>query len=287
VRNLFKNKLLFKNIQMSSSRSIAAARNRRASGGEQPLLNQGRPRPNTSIGSQPAFAQQQQQQQFQQQNRRVVSQKQQSQPQPQPQRNFKSGQTPGSVPIALNKISVSDAIGLITIRLGRVEQFIQNLDEQGVSENENQIDKDLMNTLTERIYNLENKPLLNNNNNNNLNVDSLKNQIASLEKELFNLKEFLKTHNSKLEGFISETEQKFLDVDAAFVELEKNEQIVNEQIDNEENNNNDELIENNDFYLDSENVKLIIQDEKEDKGPTFTTVDLKNMISQELANAEL
>lgn len=269
---------------MSSSRSIAAARNRRASGGEQPILNQGRPRPNTSIGSQPAFAQQQQQQQFQQQNRRVVSQKQQ--PQPQPQRNFKSGQTPGSVPIALNKISVSDAIGLITIRLGRVEQFIQNLDEQGLSENENQIDKDLMNTLTERIYNLENKPLLNNNNNT-LNVDSLKNQIASLEKELINLKEILKTHNSKLEGFISETEQKFLDVDAAFVELEKNEEIVNEQIVNEENNNNDELIENNDSSLDTENVQLIIQDEKEDNGPTFTTVDLKNMISQELANAEL
>jgi hypothetical protein len=132
VRNLFKNKLLFKNIQMSSSRSIAAARNRRASGGEQPPLNQGRPRPNTSIGSQPAFAQQQQQ--FQQPNRRIVSQQQQPQQQQQQskqqqqQRNFKSGQTPGSVPIALNKISISDAIGLITIRLGRVEQFIQNLD---------------------------------------------------------------------------------------------------------------------------------------------------------------
>ena len=84
---------------MSSSRSIAAARNRRA--GEQAPTS----RPGTSISGQPAFSQQQQQQS----KRSVTAQ----------------NSTP-NVPVSSNnaKLTISDAIGLITLRLGRVEQII-------------------------------------------------------------------------------------------------------------------------------------------------------------------
>jgi archaellum component FlaC len=256
---------------MSSSRSIAAARNRRASGGEQQPPSQ-RPRPNTSIGSQAAFAQQQQ---ISQQNMRQGQQRQS-----QPQRNFQSGPTPGSVPVAVNKISVSDAIGLITIRLGRIEQFMQNLDEsngmQIGSENVQLIDKDVVNSLTDRIYTLENKP-------SSENVDQIKNKISSLEKEVKDLKELLKAHTSKFASFMAETEQKFSDVDAAFVELEKDTQIIDD-----DQNGNDQYI------TDSENVQLLMQEVKEDNlehennnGPTFSSVDLKSVINQELANSEI
>ena len=46
----------------------------------------------------------------------------------------------------------------------------------------------------------------------------------------------------------------------------------------------------NESSLDIENVLLYIhheKDEKEEKGPTFTTVDLKNMINEELASVGL
>ena len=109
---------------MSSSRSVAAARQRRASdNAQQPqqMLN----RPRTSINSQGAFTpqqQQQQQQQYQQQQRmmqqqQTQKQQQQQQQQQQPDNSFDGGMR--------GKISISDAIGLITLRLGRLETFIQ------------------------------------------------------------------------------------------------------------------------------------------------------------------
>jgi len=270
-----------------SSRSLLAARSRRA--GENPPPVSGN-RPGTSIGSHAAFAPQPQgyQTNMPQPPPNVrVSKAMQPVQQQQPGQQRGQPQTSNNMPFS--KLSVSDAIGLITIRLGRVEQLMQNSEEQfqfNGSENGEMMDKDLINSLTERIYNLENKP-----SNNNLNIDSVKNQITLIEKELINLKEILKTHTNKVAGFMAETEQKFLDVDAAFVELEKNVEIENVEIQMDEN----ELLdgENVKSSLNIENVQLIIQDdkddkdEKEEKGPTFTTIDLKNMINEELASVGL
>ena len=186
---------------MSSSRSIAAARNRRAGGGEQQPQTS-RTRPNTSIASQAAFS---------------------HQPLPPQQQTRKIGQNNVPPPQLqqTNKISISDAIGLITIRLGRVEQYMQNLQEHdgGVnlsgSENLQLIDKDVIHSLTERIYNIENKPQQN------INVTQINQHISVLEKEIKELKELLDIHTKKMGVFISETEQKFTDVDAAFVDLEQ------------------------------------------------------------------
>jgi hypothetical protein len=235
---------------MSSSRSIAAARNRRA-GEQQPTQ---RPRPNTSIASQSAFAQQQMQQQPNQQNRRVIGQQQQQVNAP-------------KQPVPVNKISISDAIGLITIRLGRIEQYVQMLQEEGgipssssLSENMQLVDKEVIQSITTRMNAIETKQ---------------QQQIKpNLENEVKEIKELLKNHIAQFQQFASDTEQKILDIDCAFAEMEKNfEQSSDSQP----------------AVTDSENIQLEINDKEEEEiaAPTFSSIDLKNMISQELANAEI
>jgi hypothetical protein len=237
---------------MSSSRSIAAARNRRAGGSEQPQAP--RSRPNTSIASQAAFSQQQQPPQ---QMRRPG---QNSQPQ-----NAPSLQN-------TNKISISDAIGLITIRLGRVEQYMQNSQEQDTpsfsnnTENLQLVDKEVIRNLTDRIYTLENKPSPA------INTTQLTSQIATLEKEIKYLKELLENQNNKVDNFVSETEQKFSDIDLAFADLEQQIQPLPSSV------------------LEPENIQLEVEEkeekEEEPNGPTFSSVDLKNAIQEELAKEE-
>ena len=95
---------------MSSSRSIAAARSRRA-GESQPPVSGGRPV--TSIASHSAFVQQQMPPPPSN-NVRIAKAPMQQQQQQMPQQ--------GASPFT--KLSISDAIGLVTLRLGRVEQFI-------------------------------------------------------------------------------------------------------------------------------------------------------------------
>ena len=274
---------------MSSSRSIAAARNRRAMEQQQPNLLQ-RSRPNTSIASQPAFSQvpssqQAQQAQFMQQanQKRNLNQYNQNNPNQKninkPNRNFQSGTAPGSIPVAVNKISVSDAIGLITIRLGRVEQFMQSLDEQGFllnssSNDENKIvvSKEMLDNLTERLYSLENQPTP---------IATFsdipyKNSISELEKEIFSLKETIKQQTNKIDHLMIETENKFIDIENAFIDLEKKELLTEEQ--EKETKDNDE------------NIQLILKDVSVEEEmiyslePTFSKVDLKSIINNELAN---
>jgi hypothetical protein len=266
---------------MSSSRSIAAARNRRAIEQQQPNLIQ-RSRPNTSIASQPAFSQsqpnQQYQQQYQQQKRNNANLK--------PSRNFQSGSAPGSIPVAVNKISVSDAIGLITIRLGRVEQFMQSVDEQGFINstlsgsgdgNKSLHNNEIMDNLIERIYSLENKPVpvpipLPTDN---ILVDNLKNTIIVLEREILSLKEILKNQMNKLDGFIIDTENKFSDIENAFVEMEKKDTFTEVK--------EEEVLELN------ENIQLILKESEVEQEieSSIPTVDLKSIINKELASEEL
>lgn len=278
---------------MSSSRSIAAARNRRAIEQQQPNLIQ-RSRPNTSIASQPAFSQsqpnQQQQQQYQyqqqQQKRNNVNQNQNVKS----SRNFQSGSAPGSIPVAVNKISVSDAIGLITIRLGRVEQFMQSLDEQGLLNNsltgsgdgdgnKSFQNREMIDNLIERIYSLENKPApapapIQVTQDNTL-VNNLKNTIVDLEREMVVLKDILKNQMNKLDNWMIDTDNKFSDIENAFVEMEKKDTFIEVK---------EDIIELN------ENIQLILNetsDLEQQVESTIPTVDLKSIINKELASEEL
>jgi len=122
---------------MSSSRSIAAARNRRASDAP-PTPQPQQTRPNTSINSANSLKPQQQQQ---------------------PQQQQKKPPTPPQSNTPFNKISVSDAIGLVTIRLGKVEQYL--IDNHNVTEtnelpaNTRLVDNSVLLSVVERLEKLE------------------------------------------------------------------------------------------------------------------------------------
>lgn len=279
---------------MSSSRSIAAARNRRAMEQQQPNLLQ-RSRPNTSIASQPAFSQIQQSQQVNQNRgnfKQPNSNNSNNQNNPnnpnnnnKSNRNFHSGQAPGSIPVAINKISVSDAIGLITIRLGRVEQYMQSLDEQGflpnsssTDENKIFVNKEMMDNLMDRIYSLENKPVQVETITDNNQMEKFITIISDLEKEVISLKRIITQQTNKIDNLMVETENKFIDIENAFIDLEKKDLFEKLATDN------------------GENIKLVLkegleeQEEEQDEEqeiilePTFSKIDLKNIINHELAN---
>jgi hypothetical protein len=183
---------------MSSSRSIAAARNRRS--GDTSQQQQQINRPGTSIASQAAL-------QGGGSNRRIQSQQTQ-----QPLQQQQQPQTPQRV-----KLSVSDAIGLITLRLGRVEQIL--IDQEGAALNGGSslsipdgtqlVDKSVFNSIINRLEAAESKGKT---------ITTYEETIQRLEKEL---KEMRETH-LKHEASVKKS---FEDVDAAFVDLESQVQL--------------------------------------------------------------
>jgi hypothetical protein len=199
---------------MSSSRSIAAARSRRA-GESQPPVSGGRP--GTSIGSHAAFAPQQQFQQM-----------------PPPPNNVRVAkapiqqQTQQQVPtngLPFSKLSISDAIGLITLRLGRIEQFVIDSENgEGLSsvshggnipENSKIIDNSVLISMINRLDSLEKREP-------STSTSSINNeQFAKLEKDLKETKDLLSHFLFKFELFTKETNEKFTDFENAFSEIEK------------------------------------------------------------------
>jgi hypothetical protein len=108
-----------------SSRSLAAARARRSGENVPPVSGN---RPGMSNGSNANFAPQLSQ--SQPTNVRISR----SAPQSQPQNMQQSPQETTQNKLPFNKLSVSDAIGLITLRLGRVEQWIIETDHENSTE---------------------------------------------------------------------------------------------------------------------------------------------------------
>jgi hypothetical protein len=221
---------------MSSSRSIAAARSRRA-GETQPPVSGGRP--GTSIASHSAFVPQQQMPQPPSNNVRVAKAPIQQQVQPQ------SNSSPFS------KLSVSDAIGLITLRLGRVEQFVIDYENGevstngavggGIPENSRVIDNSVLTSMINRLDSLEKREPLTNGS---LSVNN--EQVSKIEKDLKETKDLLAHMLFKFELFSKETNDKFADFENAFAEIEKSmvsppldetisASIIDENISNSEN----------------------------------------------------
>jgi hypothetical protein len=241
---------------MSSSRSIAAARQKRA-GEQSSNTNNNSGRPVTSISSSSVFSQQPQQPQ---QSRQPPGNIKYNQINTNAGRQQRSGnsQTQQSISTAaqqkqLTKISVPDAIGLITLRLGKLEKFIQESMEDGslsfMSNNSNNnsndfetnnmklVSDEVFENITNRLENLEKK---NNSTNNNTGE-----QITKINKDIKDIKDSINNLNMKVSSFINETQEKFLDYESAIVEIEKNIGITNEELDNvEEENNNNLMMEN-------------------------------------------
>ena len=145
---------------MSSSRSIAAARNRRVN---EP------PKPPPAL---------------QTQTRPVQSQVQ------------------GQSQVPFSRITVSDAIGLITIRLGRVEQLLNKNDfsSKELPPNSQIVDNSVFQTILSRLDVLEKKET---------SFADLKNEILTEISGLVN-------------DFKSVVDTRFQEIDEAFVELENN-----------------------------------------------------------------
>jgi hypothetical protein len=255
---------------MSSSRSIAAARARRA--GEN--ANQAPPsRPVTSINSQAAFAQQYQGQRNQPQRMP------QGQPMPQgrnvrvasatmaPARNVQTqSQEQPKPPTA--KLSISDAIGLITLRLGRVESILMEKDHDNESssgnfsipENTQLVDKSVLANIVARIDSLEK---------NNRDFTSLMNDVKGLKEMFLNL-------DVKHDTFAKETNNRFEDYELALGEIEK--QLPTMELDTMpvdiDNNDTTEVEEPQDILnLTTELETPIISE------------DLKSLIRNELAES--
>jgi hypothetical protein len=273
---------------MSSSRSIAAARNRRS--GEtsvkpmQPQQQRQQQRPVTSIPSQSAFSNQNMNPNMQQYNNRNVNNTTNN-------RNFNNTTNNRNVDIPnalksnglpFSKLTVSDAIGLVTLRLGRVEQFIIDTQEDGsnlnntntsIPENSKIIDNSVLTSIINRIDSLEKKEI---------NTVSHSSQINNLEKEVLNIKNLLNNLTNNLNnltndmtGFISVTNEKFMDYENALIEIEKEASLFHglennidengnldedDSNENNENNENNEVIEKNesgDNSNEEENIQMI------------------------------
>jgi hypothetical protein len=243
---------------MSSSRSIAAARSRRA-GESQPPVSGGRP--GTSIASHSAFVPQQQQMPPPPSNNvRVAKAPIQQQGQPQ------SNSSPFS------KLSISDAIGLITLRLGRIEQFVIDYENGevstngavggGIPENSKIIDNSVLTSMINRLDSLEKREPSTSS------LSSVNNeQIAKIEKDLKETKDLLAHMLFKFELFSKETNDKFSDFENAFAEIEKS--MVSPPL--------DEI---------NDTISASIDISTEDGNVPFNTMDLKNLVKQELANSE-
>ena len=312
-----------------SSRSLAAARSRRAGDNIPPPPVSGN-RPVTSIGSQAAFVQQQMPQNYQQNmgqpspNVRVARgqappqqfqqqqfQQQQFQQQQLKQQIHQQSATNNSLPFS--KISISDAVGLITLRLGRVEQWIietdheqeftsniNNNNDNSSSRNSTTIDTSVLTSIFNRldnIENIENKPnsseeitklseeatklreqlirIGDEGIKHNLAIAKHTEQLFKFERELVETKDILKTFMIKYDLFTNETNEKFTDFETALTELEKSVLLP------EDKNVNIEQNEQNDYNLNDANDT----NENESESNIIMSVDLKNIIKQELASS--
>lgn len=228
----------------SSSRSIAAARQKRAGEQSQQPMNS---RPIPSISSQAAFAQQYQNQKMPR-NMQPVAKNMGSGQTRIPESNDAQSQQP-------TKISVSNAVGLITLRLGRLEQIMQDILHNGngntgnISDNINQsnmklISDEVFENIVNRINLLESKIL------NSKNWDS---HIEKIERENSEIKNVLSQIQNTLFGFIQETNEKFTDFDNALALIEEKLPVEPETL---VNNVNDESIQTDGNNMECETINI-------------------------------
>jgi hypothetical protein len=242
-----------------SSRSLAAARARRAGDAAPPVSGN---RPGTSVGSAAAFSNMPPQPG----NVRVASR--QPMPQQPPQQRPQSAafqqiqqqqqQVQNGLPFT--KLSISDAIGLITLRLGRVEQWVietehdnEGKDNSSTTTSGNAVDNSVLVSLLNRLETVEKRNDTNSGSGtasfSSDEVTKLTSELASLnerytkfcdeankqtitiakhteqlfrfERELIETKDILKTFMIKYDNFVQESNEKLADYECAISEIEK------------------------------------------------------------------
>ncbi|MFY7728098.1 MAG: hypothetical protein ACOVRN_01130 [Flavobacterium sp.] len=301
-----------------SSRSLAAARARRAGETAPPVSGN---RPGTSIGSHAAFAQQMPSHMSYNtppppNNVRVARAIPPQQPPPRqtpPQyQQFYDQQPPQQPPQpptpqpAFSKLSISDAIGLITIRLGRVEQWILDTEEEEVKresngnvvipENHKVIDNSVLTSMVNRLDLLEKmgpsastsdefkqlseevkglteqfKRMSDDVTKHTLELTKNTEQVFRFNRELVETKDILKSFMIKYDVFVQETSKNFSDYEYALSDLER--RLPAEEVQT-----------NEDAAPPAEK-----EEEKEEEGTSLhdideQDIDLKSIIKRELAN---
>ena len=111
------------------------------------------------------------------------------------------------------KLSIGDAFGLVTLRLGRVEQFMYEIQQQGgiksgeIPENSQVVDKSVFTNMISRLDGLEKK-------------ETNTKQFTTLENELRSTKDLLISLMSKFDKFSRETEERFKETDEKFADFD-------------------------------------------------------------------
>ena len=268
-----------------SSRSLAAARARRAGDAAPPVSGN---RPGTSVGSAAAFSgmpqpptnvrvarqppqqfspqypppppnqYQQQQQQYQQQQQQYQQQNQRQPSAAFQQIQQQQQQSQNGLPFS--KLSISDAIGLITLRLGRVEQWVIETEHENEAKesssnsssgNASGMDNSVLVGLLNRLEAVEKKEqaapvtavvsndeiskltaelaALNDRynkfcdeaNKQTLAIAKHTEQLFKFERELVETKDILKTFMIRYDNFVRESNEKLADYEFAIAEIEK------------------------------------------------------------------
>jgi hypothetical protein len=291
---------------MSSNRSISGARQRRA--GEQvPPVG---PRSNTSINSQQIFAKQQiqasqmQSSQRQQQLQRQPPQNQQplqrqitkmQQPLQRQQQSQNNNIVQDNLDLDQNivgKLSIPKAFTLVTLRLGRLEQYIQQMQEEGgvnqytdtQSENEHIYDSVIKNMttrldtleseLTQEIKQINAKTNLTSSDKN---VEDLK---SIFDKDFKETKDLLMLLMVKYDKFILETNDKISNLNNTLVNYINSNNNITDSIDFE----NIEIIENNESHLEKKESENNESHLEKKESENIVTVNLKELIENELSN---
>ena len=161
---------------MSTSRSVAAAQRRRAGPPEPQQQARG---PNTSINSSQVFSPNQQQQQVRPGTSGRLAGQQAALQQQQFQQSQSQKQIQGQGQVQGSKMSVAQAITLITLRLGRVEQQLQQYDPSSNTFSSENGDNSLTDSILQRLYTLEQQDTNISNDNNDL--TNIKQQIESIK----------------------------------------------------------------------------------------------------------
>jgi len=211
--------------------------------------------------------------------------------------------------LPFTKISISDAIGLITLRLGRVEQWvidteIENEENGGntsslnLPENSKIIDSSVLTNIISRLDSIEKREpgtsnpeeisnltesvtklteqigkIVEEGNKQSLAIAKHTEQLFKFDRDLVETKDLLKTFMIKYDMFANDTNNKFADYEFALSELEKNFQSVEET--HVESSTVDEVDESRGTSINDIDTT--------DASNTIMSVDLKNIIKQELA----
>jgi outer membrane murein-binding lipoprotein Lpp len=307
-----------------SSRSLAAARARRAGDPVPPVSGN---RPVTSIGSQAAFAQQLPSNMNYNMppppnNVRTAKGLQQpmSKPVPQQYQQFydqQQQQQHQANSLPFQKLSISDAIGLITLRLGRVEQWIIETDHEeetktanssdfsGIPDNHKVIDNSVLTSIINRLNSLEKNTTGTSSEENNKLSEDIKTlneqfkrmsddvskhtieiaknteQVFRFNRELTETKDILKSFMVKYDMFSQEITQNFTDYENAIADLEKRMNLNSEEQPEDTLENMDDTTQiKNDENNDD------IDDIDENDNDIIVSGDLKKMIKQEFANSK-